>query len=125
MYKYYNPNPAHQYTGDCVIRAISKLMNQSWMKTYLMICLQGGMMYQMPSTNTVWGQYLLNNGYRRYIIPDTCPECYTVKDFCKDHPYGKYLLALDGHVIAVIDGDYYDTGDSGNELPLFYWRKEN
>ena len=63
-------------------------------------------------------------GYSRFVIPNTCPYCYTVKQFCKDHPYGKYLLALDGHVVAVIDGDYYDTWDSGNEVPIYFWKKE-
>ena len=123
-YKYLNVNPKHQNTGDCVIRGISVLMNQSWAWTYFMICLQGFLMYEMPSTNSVWSTYLSNCGYTRTSLPDTCPDCYTVKDFCRDFPIGKYLLALDGHVVAVIDGDYYDTGDSGNEVPLFYWRKD-
>lgn len=123
-YKYLNLNPTHQNTGDCVVRAISVLMDQSWAWTYFMICLQGFLMYQMPSTNTVWGEYLYNNGYRRHLLPDTCPDCYTVRQFCQDFPIGRYLLALNGHVVAVIDGVYYDTWDSGNESPLFYWRKE-
>lgn len=29
-YKFLNLNPAHQNTGDCVVRAISVLMDQSW-----------------------------------------------------------------------------------------------
>lgn len=36
---------------------------------------------------------------------------------------GRYLLALDQHVVAVVDGDYYDTWDSGNEIPIYYWMK--
>ncbi len=123
-YKYLNVNPAQLNTGDCVIRGISVLMDQSWSWTYFMICLQGFLMYQMPSTNDVWSHYLYNNGYRRRAIKNTCPDCYTVKDFCIDHPYGRYLLALNGHVVAVIDGAYYDTWDSGNETVLYYWRKE-
>lgn len=123
-FRYLNVNPGRQDTGDCVIRAISVLMDQSWAWTYLMICLQGFLMYKMPSTNSVWSTYLFRNGYRRTLLPDTCPDCYTVKDFCQDFPIGKYLLALDSHVVAVIDGDYYDTWDSGNEVPLFYWRKD-
>ena len=59
------------------------------------------------------------------IIPNTCPDCYTIADFCNDHPYGTYILATGTHVVAVIDGDYYDTWDSGNEIPIFYWQKEN
>lgn len=124
MYIYYNPNPTQKLVGDCVIRAISKLTNQSWEETYLWICLQGFMMHDMPSANRVWEAYLTNNGFRRTLLPDYCPDCYTVKDFCVDYPEGKYLLAIGTHVVAVEDGNYFDTWDSGDEIPLFFWRKE-
>ena len=29
------------------------------------------------------------------------------------------------NVIAVIDGDYYDSWDSGNEVPIYYWKQED
>ena len=41
MFIYYNPNPEGRSTGDCVIRAISKVMDQSWERTYIGVCLQG------------------------------------------------------------------------------------
>lgn len=123
MYRQYNPNPAHKNVGDCVIRAISKITNQEWERTYVELATQGFMLHDMPSSNHVWGSYLHNKGFRRYIIPDTCPTCYTIKDFCIDHPSGIYAVATGTHVVAVIDGDYYDNWDSGNEIPVYYWRK--
>ena len=48
----------------------------------------------------------------------------TVSDFAEDHPKGTYILALSGHVVCVKDGDYIDTWDSGNEIPLYYWQQE-
>ena len=78
----------------------------------------------MASVNNLWSTYLRANGFKRRSLPDTCPDCYTVKDFCIDYPFGKYMLATGTHVIAVIDGNYYDTWDSGNEVPLYYWSKE-
>ena len=80
-------------------------------------------MHDMPSSNAVWGSFLQKNGYVRKIIPNMCPECYTVIQFCIDNPHGKFLLATGTHVIAVIDGNYYDTWDSGDEIPIYYWRK--
>lgn len=124
MYRYFNMNPAQLDTGDCVVRAISLLLNQSWERTYLMVALQGFLLYQMPATNDVWSQYLYGRGFRRRAIKNSCPDCYTVKKFCEDFPIGRYLLALNGHVVAVIDGSYYDTWDSGDETVLYYWRKE-
>lgn len=120
----FNTNPVNNLVGDCVIRAISILTNSSWDDTYWDIAIQGYMMKDMPSSNSVWGEYLKQKGFRRTVIPDTCPACYTVKDFCYEHRNGKYLLATGSHVIAVVDGDYYDTWDSGEEIPIYYWKKE-
>ena len=58
----------------------------------------------MPSANNVWGSYLRDIGYKRYIIPNTCPDCYTVRDFCIEHAHGRYILATGSHVVAVVDG---------------------
>lgn len=124
-YVQYNPNPVRKLVGDCVIRAISKTMNKDWEDTYLDIVLQGFLMHDMPSSNDVWGTYLSNNGFRRYVIPDSCPDCYTVSEFVQDNPELTGILATGTHVIAVGDGNYYDTWDSGNEIPIYYWRKEN
>ena len=86
------------------------------------------MMCDMPSSDSVWYEYLRKNGFKRESLPNTCPDCYTVKDFCRDYPKGKYLLYVlgdrIGHVVAVVDGDYVDTWDSGDRIALFFWRKE-
>ena len=125
MYIHRNPNPIKNLVGDCVIRGISILTGQSWESTYWDVVFQGGAMYDMPSSNEVWGAYLKSLGYIKKIIPNVCPDCYTIKQFCIDHPSGKYLLATGTHVVAVIDGDYYDTWDSGDEIPVYYFVKED
>lgn len=81
-------------------------------------------MHDMPTANRVWGGLLHRQGFERKNLPDTCPECYTVKDFCKDHPNGVYVLGTGTHVITIIDGDYLDAWDSGNEIPTYYWCKD-
>lgn len=120
----YNPNPARKLVGDCVIRAISKSLNKDWEDTYLELMTYGFNMKDMPSSNDVWGTYLSHHGFNRYIIPNTCPECYTVEQFCIDNPDLQGILATGTHVIAVQDGNYYDTWNSGNEIPIYYWRRE-
>ena len=124
-YIFYNPNPANKRVGDCVIRAVSVVTNQDWETTFVQMCAKGYDMSDMPSANYVWGSYLHDRGFKRTLIPDSCPACYSVRDFCTDHPRGKYLLALDGHVVAVVDGDYYDAWDSGDEVPIYYWQRED
>lgn len=124
MYQPYNPNPQGNLVGDCVIRAIAKVTNQDWEKTYVDVALQGLAMHDMPSANHVWGTYLLERGFKKDIIPNTCPDCYTVAAFTRDNPQGTFLLATGTHVIAVQDGDYYDAWDSGDEVPIFFFYKE-
>ena len=123
MFKNFNPNPNGAYVGDCVVRAICKALDYDWHRTYLDVCIQGYMMCDMPSSNHVWGAYLQKKGFTRSVIPNNCPDCYTVQDFCKENAEGIYILATGSHVVAVVDGDYYDTWDSGNEVPIYYWKK--
>ena len=122
-FSFYNPNPRRTTAGDCVIRAICKMTGRDWDSVYLSVALQGYIDKEMPSTNDVWGNYLKRIGLRRFIVPDICPNCYTVRDFCEDNPYGKFILATGSHVVAIEDGDYFDTWDSGDEIPIYYWMK--
>lgn len=124
-YTHYNPNPAQKSVGDCTVRAISKALDQSWEETYTGLCLQGFRMCDMPSANHVWGAYLRENGFRRHILPDECPDCYTVADFAADHPDGTFILAISGHVVCLKDGQWWDSWDSGGEVPVYYWTKEH
>lgn len=121
---FYNPNPMQKLSGDCVIRAITKAKSAKWEEIYTEICMEGFRLCEMPSTNRVWGSYLLREGYKRNAIPDSCPDCYTVSDFSMDNPFGTFILATGDHVVTVQDGDYYDTWDSGNEVPIYFFRKE-
>lgn len=123
MYIYYNPNPLKLSVGDCTIRAISKVTYQTWEDTYLDLIHQGLTMYDMPSSNRVWSEYLKIRGFHKQFIPNTCPDCYTIKDFCRDFPYGEYVVGTGEHVVAVIDGNYYDSWDSGNEIPIYYFER--
>lgn len=119
MYRRYNPNSCGKKVGDCVIRAVSKGLDQDWQKTYTEICLYGLKMCDMPSSNSVWGKYLTDNGYSQKMTNNI-----TVKEFCEEYPKGKYILATGTHVIAVDNGDYYDAWDSGEEVITYYFEKE-
>lgn len=118
-----NPNPNGMYVEDCVIRAIAIATNRSWDDVFVHLCLQAFIMKNMPSVNKVWGNYLSSIGFERYSLPNTCPDCYTIRDFCYDNPNGIFILATGSHVVAVINGDYYDAWDSGDEMPISVWRR--
>lgn len=119
-----NPNPNGSYVEDCVIRAISIATDKPWDEVYINVALQGFIMKNMPSVNKVWGNYLSSIGFVNYLLPNTCPDCYTIRDFCRDNMIGTFILATGSHVVAVKDGDYYDTWDSGDQMPTSLWRRE-
>lgn len=119
----YNPNPKGLSVGDCTIRAITRALNSSWKYTYLSLCIQGFTMFDMPSSNRVWGEFLKSKGFKKFQIPDTCPDCYTIRDFCYDYPVGTYIVGTGEHVVCVIDGNYYDSWDSGREIPIYYFER--
>lgn len=123
-YIYYNPNPKGKDTGDCVVRALTLLFDKNWYDIYTELCSLGFEMCELPSSDRLWGNYLQKHGYKRTPLPDYCPICYTVSDFCRENQQGQFLLALNGHVVYVLNGDYYDSWDSGNKCPLFVWKKE-
>ena len=122
-YIYYNPNPLGLSVGDCTIRAISRALDLSWTDTYMGLVNQGYQMYDMPSANRVSGQFLKDNGFKKFQLPDFCPECYTIRDFCYDYPIGTYIVGTGEHVVCVRNGDYYDSWDSGNEIPIYYFKR--
>ena len=124
MWRMYNPNPAGKQTDDCVIRALCKAFNTDWESAYIMASVQGLMLSDMPHKNYVWGDLLREHGFQKMGIPNTCPDCYTVRDFAEEHPNGLYVLGTGEHVVTVVNGDWYDTWDSGQEVPIIvYWRK--
>lgn len=125
MWIEYNPNPVGRKVGDCAVRAIAKALNTDWETAYAMIANNGFQMGDMPSSNSVWGAVLRQNGFYRKSIPDSCPDCYTAEDFCRDNPKGTFILGFGTHVATVVDGNLFDTWNSSQEIPQYYWyRKE-
>jgi hypothetical protein len=123
MYIEWNPNPTGRKVGDCSVRAISKALDKDWETAYALIVVKGFEMGDMPSSNITWGSVLRQYGFVRRAVDNTCPDCYTVADFCADHPEGTYVLGLDRHVVTVVDGDWYDAWDSGAETVIYYWER--
>lgn len=126
-YCYFNPNPASARVGDCTVRAISRATGQDWTETYIGLCLQGLLMSDMPSANHVWGSYLRSHGFERYST-EKCEDCYTVGDFCREHPRGtletahmitdtikniEKIEALEADEYSEDDGMSYRGGYSG------------
>lgn len=125
MWIQYNPNPTGRNVGDCAVRAVAKALDLDWETAYDLIAANGFGMGDMPSSDSVWGAVLRQNGFYRQAIPNTCPDCYTAEDFARDNPKGTFVLGFGGHVATIEDGDIYDSWDSSGCIPVYVWyRKE-
>ena len=120
----FNPNPKNARVGDCAVRAISKAVGQDWTDAYIGLCAMGLALKDMPSANYVWGMYLKKYGFEEHMIPSICPNCVTVAEFAKEHPEGRYVLACQNHTVCCIDSCWYDSCDSGDEVVLYFYKKE-
>lgn len=124
MWVEYNENPIARNTGDCVLRALAVATGYGWDATYWALCLFGSNHYDWGNSDEVWWEYLDSLGWKRHFLPDNCPMCFTIEDFCRKYSEGVYIVGCKGHVVAVIDGKYIDTWDSGKCNPLYFWKKE-
>ena len=125
MWIEWNPNPAGRRVGDCAVRAVARALDIDWETAYTKIAAAGYAMADMPSSNGVWGAVLRQNGFYREAIPNTCPDCYTAADFCMEHPKGVYVLGFGTHVATVVDGNLYDSWNSLNEIPQYFWYRKD
>lgn len=120
----WNENPTSRNVGDCAVRAVSVALGIDWETAYALIAEAGFLMGDMPSSNSVWGAVLRQHGFKRAIIPNNCPDCYTAEQFAEDRPKGVYVLGFGNHVATVKDGLIYDSWDSSKEIPQYFWWKD-
>ena len=125
-WKFYNPNPVSRNVGDCSIRALTIALGVDWEEAFAMLSANAFQMADMMSSNAVIGSVLRQHGFRRSVVPNSCPDCYTIEDFAADHPKGVYVVGTGSHVTAVKDGTIWDSWDSSKEIPqYFWWAKED
>lgn len=125
MWIEFNNNPVGRRVGDCSVRAVSKALGILWEDAYTILADAGYAMGNMPSANEVIAAVLRQHGFYRRAIPDTCPDCYTTRDFCEDFPRGTYVLSYGEHVACVQDGAVYDSWNSLDEVPQFFWYRKD
>lgn len=122
-FRYKNMNPEGKKVDDCTVRTLALVSGLEWDRVYDDLCDIGKWLRVMPSTNEAWNTWLEANGWKMHEIKGR-PDDYNVTEFCAEHPEGSYVLGLRNHVVAVIDGRYYDTWDCGQRPVLFYWTLE-
>lgn len=129
-YVYYQPNKKDikDETGDCQVRALSKALGLSWVEAFditIPICreLQTYTIFDGNHKKTVEAMNTLGFKYTG-VSTKAGTKRPTVDSFAKEHPSGTYIVKVSHHVVAVIDGKYYDTWDSGYKSLYGYYEKE-
>ena len=126
-YVYYQPNELdkHNKYGDCSIRALSKVLNCSWKDAYkktVPLCLkyQVSNLFNCPASQCKIILKELGFEYHSIKVPKDSKRP-TVDSFAKEHTTGRYIVSAAIHVVAVVDGKYYDRWDSGDRCLYGYY----
>ena len=124
-YKYYQPNKKDlkDTYGDCVIRALTKALNKSWLEVFDEIIPISRELQCPYGCKPAYETYLKTKGYKWWGLKvEKGKRRLTTKSFCRLYNNGTYILRLSHHLVTVVDGDYYDTWDSGDKSVYGYWR---
>lgn len=128
-YKYYQPNKLDlkDETGDCSIRALSKCFECTWQEAFLKT-VPPVVKYQVLFNDT--SAKHLNKVYEAIGLTykglsTKDGSRMTVADFARStRGDGKHYIAkVRHHFVAVYDGDYFDTWDSGTQKLYGYYTR--
>lgn len=128
-YQYYQPNKKDlkDKVGDCQIRALSKALSLTWLETFDLItpiCREQQVMDIFSCDLSKTKDALADLGFTYHGISNKRgSKRPTVDSFAKDHKTGTYLASVAHHVVAVVDGKYFDTWDSGHCCLYGYYEK--
>lgn len=130
-YVYYQPNDKDikdQY-GDCQLRALSKALGISWLEAFdlsIPICREVQTYTLFGGSCNVGKDNLAKLGFRYVGISNKRGTSRpTVDEFAKAHPIGSFICKVAHHVVAVVDGKYYDTWNSGYKSLYGYYERIN
>lgn len=127
VYQYFQPNDKDlkDKTGDCQIRAFCKVLNIPWVDAFdltIPICrrLQTYTIFDCNLEKT--NEAMREMGFEYTGISNKKgSKRPTVESFARTHKTGRYILKVAHHVVACVDGVYYDTWDSGYKSLYGYY----
>lgn len=114
MFKYYNANPRRRNVDDCTVRAISLATDRSWDETFESLCKFAQIQAIMPNDVTYIDDYLESKFEQVYDFKQN--KKITVGRFADEHPYGTYLITMNGHITCLKNGEIYDTFDPSDRV---------
>lgn len=126
-FHFHNANPKTNITSDCVFRAISTALNQSWDQTYMEMVELGIKSGYTPTNPKVIEKYLKQKGWIKHKQPKYEDGTkYTGIEFCStldDEFLHKNIVANIGthHMVAIVGKKIYDIWNSSRGCVGNYW----
>ena len=122
-YVKYNPNEKQKFAGDCVIRALCKALNKTWLEVFDLLVIQARKQQRTISEKEVYEQVLFEHGFiynkvsnkkgsKRPRVFEKAKESVT-----------PIVMNVANHIVTAENGKYYDLWDSGNRCLYGYYTK--
>lgn len=128
MYRYFQPNKKDlkDKACDCQIRALCKALDITWLEAFdltIPICreIQNYTIFGSADVKRV-NESLKRLGFEYTGVSNVKgSKRPTVAEFARSHKTGRYILRVANHVVACVDGVYYDTWDCGYKSVYGYY----
>ena len=110
--------------GDCVVRALCKVLDKTWIEVFDLLVEKARVSQCMPNGKEAYAGVLKDFGFVYHGVSNkkgtTRP---LVKQFAKQ-TQAPAVARTAHHLTACVDGKFYDTWDSGDRSMYGYWIKE-
>ena len=119
-FKFHNVNPYGNRTEDCVTRAICLASGRDYFDISEKL-FHTAKLLDCERLCVCCYRHLLDHVFKyKYINCDNM----TVEEFADEHPYGVYLVRMNGHISCVIDNCIFDTWDCRDLIVTDAWKVE-
>ena len=114
----FNPNPKDRNIGDCTLRSYCAAFGISWEKAFDIaskVAKENASMIQYMADKILTEEFncVVDEKYNKKSVKGK--DRITVNEFAMTHPYGIYILHVPKHQVTVINGEYWDSWDSGDK----------
>ncbi len=117
-----NLNPSGRKASDCVVRAIMKCSNKTWLEVFDGLTAIGRTEFCIPNEKRAYEKFLEKNGFKKQSMPRfTDNTRYTVKEFADANPKGTFIISVANHLTCMIDGTIYDTWNCAHKSVGNFW----
>lgn len=123
-FHFYNANPKNRRTGDCVVRALSLALEQSWEDTLTGLFHVSLKVKSVPNSDDTYPAYLKEQGWIQMKQPRKKDgKKYTVGEWVKANEDKTMVISMANHCVCAKGGKVWDIWDCTGKSVCKYWVK--